>query len=179
MNPRNILICVALATLPILSSAAQNRVDELGLVGNARAAAQAVQDKFPGVVFTSGLRTLDAQIRAMAANIYKSQNPNWIKKTYINTGFVRKLNQAVVANWDDIHDSLDDIISTLQKVFDGNPTDSYSISAHLTGRAFDVEPGSVDKDSLFDYVKTLPGFQKAFDKEGGLEIWHFQFMNKD
>lgn len=142
----------------------------------AREGAEQLQAACPWVVFTSGRRDLESQARAMAVNTL--QNRQWIGQTYLAA---HRLQEWVSENPD---------ARTIEQVSDGLYTTMLAmsdrelllVSKHLTGDAFDVRPmmqqglptryGSL----ILDAIRSLPGFQKLLTIEGGLDVWHAQFL---
>jgi hypothetical protein len=150
---------------------ATQNIASLNLSPTAKKAAQALLDKFPDIVFTSGRRDLAGQARAMAGNVVSDRK--WIQNTY-------KSNEASKAcqKWVDDHpeatgkaDIADGLLETLKKL--GNKAGQ--ISRHLTGDAFDVQPVTKNSGEIKKAMKALPGVKQFFDKEGGKTIWHVGF----
>jgi hypothetical protein len=151
-------------------------VDALNLADVAKTAALSLKDSYPAVVFTSGRRSVSQQAAAMAGNIVKSQNRNWITATYVQSA-VRDACQK----WVDDHPaatSVADLTSGLTSVLN-TFTDAQlgQLSKHLAGMAFDVQPVDDDDggDALKAAIKTLPALDKFLESEGGLTVWHAQF----
>jgi hypothetical protein len=90
-------------------------IDSLDLAPHARAGAQSLSNQFgTDIVFTSGRRTVSDQCRAMAQNIVKTGNHQWIRDTYKN-------GQELQA-WVDDHPhatSVDDLKAGLESVMSG------------------------------------------------------------
>ena len=149
--------------------------DQLNLTGSALYAATRIKEKFPSVVFTGGTRTLDSQARAVAQNIYRSQNSSWVGATYRDSSFIRKLNQEIINNWDSIKGSESLILQTVNRVFESDNAGARLMSKHLSGYAFDLRVNSVNYNDLNTFVRTLPGFNQFLTQEGGLTVWHIEF----
>ena len=69
---------------------------DLDLDDDVQAVARALWEGFPGVVFTSGRRTPEAQAHAMAENV--ALNRRWIVQTY-----ARSLGSVDCQSWVDNH----------------------------------------------------------------------------
>ena len=149
--------------------------DQLNLTGSALYAATRIKERFPNVIFTGGTRTLDAQARAIAQNIYRSQNSGWVGATYRDSAFIRRLNQEIINNWASIRGSEAMIFQTINKVFESDNAGAKTMSRHLSGYAFDIRVNSVNYNELNSFVRTLPGFHQFLTEEGGLSIWHIEF----
>lgn len=142
----------------------------------AREGAERLQAECPWVVFTSGRRDLESQARAMAVNT--TRNRLWIGQTYLAA---TRLQQWVNENPDaqDVEQLSEGLYHTLLSMPDA---EVLRVSRHLTGDAFDVRP-MMDKglpthygDKILESIRGLPGFHKLLLKEGGLDVWHAQFV---
>jgi hypothetical protein len=147
-------------------------IEALNLAATARAAAYALKKAHPAVKFTSGRRNKADQARAMAGNVVK--NRKWIEETYSNTPLRKKCQ-----DWVDDHPdkkTKTEIAQGLLSVFD-SVTDAElgTISKHLSGMAFDVQPVTTDAAKIKETIRGLAGLHKFLDKEGGLVRWHAQF----
>lgn len=149
-------------------------IEALDLAPVAKAAAYALRDLHPEVVFTSGRRDKVSQARAMASNIIS--NRNWVAQTYADTPA-----RAACQRWIDDHPEAATqhaIQQGLLQVFDSLSADQLGrLSKHLSGEAFDIQPmanGSKAK-AVKVSIKALSGLQKFLEKEGGLIRWHAQF----
>jgi hypothetical protein len=149
--------------------------EQLNLTGSALYAATKIKEKFPKVIFTSGTRTLDSQAKAVAQNIYRTQNSGWVGATYRDSVFIRKLNQEIINNWNAIKGSESLILQTVNKVFSSDNAGARSMSKHLTGYAFDIRVNCVNYNELNNFLKTLPDFHQFLTQEGGLAVWHIEF----
>ena len=146
--------------------------DDLDLVEYARSGAEALKNKYPGTVFTSGRRTVQQQADSMSRNVAK--NRNWIKETYAVSDERDALQQ-----WVDQHPeatAATDISAGLQSVMD-DWTDAQKVrlSRHFAGLAFDVQPVTDNADDITTFIRGLPHLRKFLDSEGGLTIWHAEF----
>jgi hypothetical protein len=145
-------------------------IDELNLEPIARNAATILHEKFPQLEFTSGRRSIFQQAHAMANNVVL--NRKWIGQTY--------LAGAKLQTWVDQHPqakTIDQVTAGLKEVMEAMaPVELTKISRHLTGRAFDVRPVTVNAAAIRSFIKTLPGLHKFLDREGGLVRWHAQFQ---
>jgi len=146
-------------------------IDALDLAPTTKAAAEALKEKWPNIVFTSGRRSLADQASAMASNIVSSGNRKWIKQVYVAADALQQ--------WVDDHpeatskaDIAAGLLATLNAISDD---DRNKVSRHLTGQAFDVKPQDADADSIQADIRALPGLHKFLTKEGGLVRWHAQF----
>src|SRR5207244_8248796 len=139
----------------------------LGLEADVAQTALQRKLRAPGVVFTSGRRTVGQQARAMAGNVTK--NRNWIAETYRPSEAITLLQQWVddhpeAETREAIADGLEAVMSALP------PEQCLRISRHLVGRAFDVRPGSCSESE----IEALEPRQ-FLTMEGGLVIWHAGF----
>jgi hypothetical protein len=149
-------------------------IEKLKLTKIAKEAAYQLKQKYPATIFTSGLRTTEEQAYAMAENIVKSNNRNWIKETYSDSEPIRKLQKWVDENQssttkEQIGQGLESVMNSMSK------EDLLKISKHLTGDAFDVQPTTTNAVEIKKYIQNLPGLKKFLDEEGGLVRWHAQF----
>jgi hypothetical protein len=149
--------------------------DQLNLTGSALYAATKIKERFPNVIFTGGIRTLDSQARAVAKNIYTSQNSSWVGATYRDSAFIRKLNQEIINNWASIKGSESLILQKINEIFRKDNAGAKSMSKHLSGYAFDLRVNCVNYNELNSFVRTLPGFHQFLTQEGGLAVWHLEF----
>jgi hypothetical protein len=142
-------------------------IDKLHLQPDVAEKALQLRHAAPGVVFTSGRRTVAEQAHAMATNVAVKRH--FIQQTYVDSPAIRQLQ-----HWVDSHPearSVSEIAAGLEKVMNSlSDEERLHISKHLTGRAFDVKPHSVPEASIraLDPVKFLT-------HEAGLERWHVQF----
>lgn len=146
-------------------------IEELQLAPVAKEAAEKLQAKYPHLVFTSGRRTVPQQARAMAANIVKTGNRQWIAQTYLAGA---KLQQWVNNHPNTV--SLEVIANGLERVLlNMSEGERLKISRHLTGHAFDVQPVTKDAAAIKNFIRQLPGLHKFLEREGGAIRWHAQF----
>lgn len=148
-------------------------IEGLNLAVTAKKAAYELKKAKPSVVFTSGLRDKDEQASAMAANIVKDGR-DWIKETYAKSKARDDCQKWVDDNKDKT--TKDEIAVGLKGVLDGL-TDAQlnTLSKHLSGQAFDVQPVDPDKDDIKKTIKGLTGITKFLEKEGNLTRWHAEF----
>ncbi|HEY3694191.1 hypothetical protein [Phenylobacterium sp.] len=146
---------------------------ELGLVGAAKAAAEALEGQFPGIVFTSGRREVADQARAMSQNVVR--NRRWIAQTYSAT-----LESAALQHWIDANPQADTApeiamgLMTIMAHWDDNQ--KARLSKHFSGQAFDVQPMSGDRGAqVIAAIRRTTGLRKFLDHEGGLVRWHAQY----
>jgi hypothetical protein len=146
--------------------------EALDLTATARAAAYALKQAHPQVVFTSGRRSKEDQARAMASNVVK--NRRWIEQTYAASSLRTQCQEWVDANPD--KKSQTEVAEGLLSVFN-TVTDAElgKFSKHLSGEAFDVQPVDQDADEIKKTIRGLAGLSKFLDTEGGLVRWHAQF----
>jgi hypothetical protein len=146
-------------------------IEEMQLAPVAEQAAKLLLQKHPMIQFTSGRRDMRQQAHAMAANIVALHDRKWIGKTYLAGA---KLQAGV-----DNHPSavtVDQIAAGLFTTMSAMPeAELLKISRHLTGRAFDVRPVTVNAATIKNDIRSLPGLQKFLDKEGEHVRWHAQF----
>jgi hypothetical protein len=149
-----------------------SNIEGLKLSEVARKAAYELKAKCPTVEFTSGRRDKEEQARAMAANVV--MNRKWIQETYTDS----KARDAA-QKWVDNHPeakSVDEIAAGLKQVLDGLSNGELgTLSKHLSGDAFDVQPVTKQATKIKRTIRSLPGLTKFLEEEGGLERWHVQF----
>lgn len=149
-------------------------IEELGLVEPALGAARKLKQAHPAVVFTSGVRKIEDQARAMAQNI--ARNRNWIAETYLSTPQSRALQAWVDANPGARTQTA--IQAGLASVMQGwTQAQLGKLSKHFLGLAFDVQPlpPGAQADAIKAAIRALPGLTKFLEREGGLVRWHAQF----
>ena len=146
-------------------------IDEMQLEPVARQAATILKSKHPKLEFTSGRRTVRQQAHAMASNIVGLHERKWIERTYIAG--------AKLQEWVDLHPqavTVDAITDGLEQTMNAMSQDELlKISRHLTGRAFDVRPVTLNARVIKADILRLPGLHKFLDHEGGHVRWHAQF----
>jgi GH24 family phage-related lysozyme (muramidase) len=147
------------------------KISPLNLSPKAKKAAEALLEKYPDIIFTSGRRDLAEQAKAMAQNVVQARD--YIKSTY-------KTNDAGTAcqKWVDDHQDAtteDKIAAGLLKTLTELGDKAGQISLHLTGDAFDVQPVPKDAPAILKAMKELKGCTEFFEKEAGLVIWHVGF----
>ena len=142
-------------------------IEQMNLDPLVKLKAQALRQSAPGVVFLSGRRTLEDQARAMAGNVM--QNRQYIKNTYASSVASRELQ-----TWIDDHPeagTAESVAAGLLSVLRALPFGQASqISRHLTGRAFDLEPGSC---TIAQVLALRP--RLFLTHEAGLVRWHCQW----
>ena len=167
-------------------------IEEMRLGQDAHAAATALLQEFgPDVIqFTRGYSDLKGQARAMAGNVYR--NREWIKQTYTRKdrpsyAVACRLQEAVY-----LHAELRDRGDIERYLYDALCAipNGHEISFHTITRnglpaaeAFDLIPLE-DSDGaltvLGQKVKAkilrLRNLDAFLTREGGLRIWHVQFM---
>lgn len=133
---------------------------------------------FPGDTLTSGRRTVAQQAAAMAENVL--QNSQWIKGTYVAAPVSQACQEAVDGLTQPLQ--LDVVTAALEGVLSGySDADLRTLSWHLSGDAFDVQPvddpGGIRIGTLEALIKdhiTAGGEAKFLQKEAGLTRWHCQ-----
>jgi len=147
-------------------------IEALDLTETARKAAYALKKAHASVVFTSGRRDKADQARAMAGNVV--ENRDWIEETYAKTDLRDKCQKWVDDNPE--KKTKDEIAAGLESVLDA-ATDAQlgTLSKHLSGEAFDVQPVENDADAIKKAMRALEGLGKFLESEGGLVRWHAQF----
>ena len=142
-------------------------ITELNLEPDVAAKARELLASHPGVVFTSGRRTVAQQARAMSSNVLL--NRRYIGATYRDSAVIRLMQQ-----WVDTHPeakTLTALTVGLNRILRAVPEGELShISLHLVGRAFDVAPGSCPEQAIRDLKPTV-----FLTHEGGLTRWHAQW----
>ena len=150
------------------------KIEALALNDTAKQAAYALKAKHPGTMFTSGRRNKADQARSMASNVIK--NRKWIVQTYKPTPV-----SSACQKWVDDNPGATSseaikggLLSVLNRFAD---PDLRSLSKHLSGDAFDVQPVTQNAAQIKADIKLLAESRggKFLDKEGGLIRWHIQF----
>jgi hypothetical protein len=161
------------AATPAADAADQDPdIEALNLTGNAKKGAYALKKKHSSVTFTSGKRGKDDQARAMAGNVV--ENRKWIEETYVETDIRKKLQKWVDDNED--KKTKDEIKEGLLSVLnDATDAQLATLSKHLSGEAFDVQPVETDAEEIKTTIRGLEKLDKFLEKEGGLVRWHAQF----
>jgi hypothetical protein len=146
-------------------------IEELNLTPVAENAARLLHEKYPHLEFTSGRRNVPQQAHAMAYNIVKTGNRQWIAGTYKAA--------AKLQQWVDAHPNaktIDEIAAGLQATMETMPeVELLKVSKHLTGKAFDIRQVAANAEPIKTFIRTLPGLSTFLDKEGGATRWHAQF----
>jgi hypothetical protein len=156
------------SSVPVVDSA----IEDLDLHPIARAGAYLLKSLHPSVVFTSGRRTRDQQANAMAANIV--QQPNYVTSTYVQSA----VRDACVSWLNNNPNAVSQaaIKAGLTDVFGAFTDDQMAkLSKHLSGRAFDVQPTTVNAQAIKGTISGLPGLTNFMEVEAGLIRWHAQF----
>jgi hypothetical protein len=142
-------------------------IDKLNLEPAVAQKALQLKHEAPGVVFTSGRRSVTDQARAMAQNVAKRRD--FIQKTYVPSPGIHQLQQWVNSHPEAT--TVSEIAAGLEHVMNGLPQEQLlHISKHLTGHAFDVKPHSC----TVSQIEALHP-AKFLQHEAGLERWHVQF----
>jgi hypothetical protein len=149
-------------------------LEQLLLDDDVQAIARELWEGFPGIVFTSGRRTLQDQAHAMAENVVL--NRRWIAQTY-----ARSLASVDCQSWIDQTPeatTTEDIAAGLLRCLNLLSKQALDkLSKHLIGRAFDVQPmaypdGLAVKAWLKAKAAQVGG--KFLEREGGLLRWHWE-----
>lgn len=147
-------------------------IQKLQLNDNPRNAAVILRARFPDIVFTSGRRSIDSQVQAMAANVL--QDPRYIATTYKASMLCQACQQ-----WVDAHPEARtqaSVAAGLAAVFAAaGEAEVMKFSKHLTGDAFDLQPVTVGAKTVTDFIARLPLLELFLDHEGKLQRWHLQF----
>lgn len=145
-------------------------IERLNLSFDTREVAYNLKALVPTVQFTSGLRDVPSQIKAMAENVVKDRR--FIAKTYTSTPLSRALQAWIDAHPEAI--TAGQIEAGMTSVTNTFPlADVQALSKHTAGQAFDVKPvnGSTG-DSITNFLRTQPG--RFLNREGSLRRWHYQ-----
>ena len=176
-SPAPVTVGVAIAAAVVSGAAAaiddtDPDIEALNLRGAARKGAYAVKKKHPSVKFTSGRRNKEDQARAMASNVVL--NRDWIEETYASSRVSKACQKWVDDNPEKT--TKEDIQAGLLSVLNA-ATDSQlaTLSKHLSGDAFDVQPVETDAAAIKKTIRGLKGLDRFLEKEGGLIRWHAQF----
>lgn len=139
------------------------------LKGVALLVAREMFELFPDAEITSGGRSISEQARAMSRN--EKRTPGWIQKTYKESEI-----KSACVKWCANNRKATEmqIFDALKKIFESFAARGIYISKHFSGLAFDVRPnGDLKlKAWLLEQAKKHGGL--FLDKEGDLEIWHWQ-----
>jgi hypothetical protein len=145
---------------------------ELQLSDPAASVAEEFESLFPGVSFTSGLRTVAKQAADMATNVML--NTSWIAQTYATSRAASACQQWIDGATQPM--TLAQCTAGLQSVLGAfTPQDLTHLSSHLSGQAFDVLPSSCNSEAqawLRDRAAEMGG--KFLTVEGNLVRFHFQ-----
>ena len=158
--------------------AVDSRIAALGVTEKTALFAQAMLTQ-TGLVPISGLRTPEAQGKAMADRIYKGQRATWIlgdsthKATYVSSPISRDLNAYAVANYSTSDaDTMGAQFSVIIRKFP--PAQWQTLSDHMIGKALDYHYSLANVASVRRVAANfLPN--KILTKEGGQNALHIQF----
>jgi hypothetical protein len=136
-----------------------------------------LNERFPDLEFTSGLRDVPAQARVMATN--QLRKPFWIGSTYKQG---KELQKLINENSENLG-SLAAMTAFIQQwLLAKTPEDLGEFSRHLGGYAFDIQPMLDNRGILtspgfkvVEFIKQYVRPEKFLQWEGGLAIWHLQF----
>ena len=152
-------------------------VGDLDLSGAAKTGAESLKTQFGQIiVFTSGRRTVASQSKAMARNIVSTANRKWIENEYAASPERKELQDWVDQN--PRATSVAQIQAGLSAIMDiWGDSQRGRISRHFAGLAFDMVPvrGEKEEDAV-KAIKALPSFKKFLDGEGGVDVWHVEFV---
>jgi len=136
-------------------------------------AAHFLLTRCPWVQFTSGYRPWAQQAHAMAVNVAATRD--WLGLVYHR--------EPQLQAWVDAHPEVRDVDSLsagLLGVLAALPDDLRNRFAHPARRAFDLAVPSLERKALTtNVINSLPFLQLFLTHEGGLEIWHCQFVDDD
>lgn len=171
--PGPIGLNAAAPSMPVAGTEPEDaEIEALDLAPVARAAAYALKKAHPGVKFTSGRRGKEDQARAMASNVVS--NRKWIEQTYKNTALRKKCQDWV--NNNPTQTTREQITQGLLQVFNAaSDVELGTLSKHLSGMAFYVQPVDRDAAAIKKTIRGLSGLGLFLDTEGGLVRWHAQF----
>jgi len=156
--------------------ATREQLDQLRLAPRAKTGAVLLNERFPDMQFTSGLRDIHAQARVMATN--QLRKPFWIRDTYLRGKELQRLLDTQTLN------TQLELQAFIQKWLEGQTSEQLAqLSRHLGGYAFDIKP-SVDRKGytntqgfdMISFIHTVVQPEKFLQWEGGLQIWHLQFI---
>lgn len=155
--------------------ATKNEIDLLRLAPRARVAATILNEMFPDIVFTSGLRDVRKQAGAMAKNFLR--NPQWIGQTYLKGAELQtRLDRIKPQTQAEAH-------LVILEYLESKPESWLAdFSRHFAGYAFDVQPvvdvtgiPTARGHKIIECLRFKLGAEKVLLKEGGLVVWHVQF----
>lgn len=155
--------------------ASKSDIDALRLAPRAKVAAVLLNEMFPEVVFTSGLRDINKQAGAMAKNVLR--NPLWIGQTYLKGAELQ-------ATLDRIKPQTQAAAHLAILEYLQSKPESWlaEFSRHFVGYAFDVQPvvditgiPTAQGHKIIECLRFKLGAEKVLLKEGGLVVWHVQF----
>jgi len=157
--------------------ATKSQIDCLRLAPRAKVAAVLLNERFPDVEFTSGLRDVPAQARVMAVN--QIRQPKWIGQTYIQGKELQKDIENNILYLETLPQMQEFILTWLQRQ---TPEFLAGFTRHLGGYAFDIQP-LVDNTGIItaqgfkvvEFIKSNIRPEKFLQSEGGLPVWHLQF----
>lgn len=142
-------------------------ISELDLQPDVRAKAEELLRAQPHVVFTSGRRTIQDQARAMSQNVV--QNRRYVAETYRASRIRDMLQRWLTAHPEAVTEA--QIAAGFEHILSAVPaTELRHLSAHLIGRAFDIQPHSASVGA----VQAL-GPRQFLTHEAGLVRWHVGF----
>jgi hypothetical protein len=144
-------------------------IKALDLEPLAEQAAVSLRQASPGVIFTSGRRSLADQAHAMSSNVVGGGGKNWVTNTYAHSAVRDAIQAWINKNWSQVKSNREAVANGILQILNANVPASYSFSRHLTGLAFDVQPGSTTEKA----INALHGH--FIKNEGGLVRWHIDF----
>lgn len=147
---------------------ATSKTEDLDLVDYAKAAADLLLEKHPGVVFTSGRRNAKQQASAMASNVVS--NRKWIRDTYKDTP-----ERAALQKWVDDHSGATSK-SAIEAGLEGvmatwSDNQKRRLSRHFSGQAFDVQPvsGTAGK-KIKETIRALPNLRISWRRKAAWSV---------
>jgi hypothetical protein len=152
------------------------RIEYLNLSPTMEQRARELQAVYPFVEYTSGRRTITQQASAMAVNIVRADDRQWIAKTYRNGARLQRVvdtSVGVLAVGTLTH-------ALMQEMRQMPPDELYTLSKHFQGDAVDLQPledewGIVTADGahVVDWIRACPDTTQFLKREGGLRRWHW------
>lgn len=170
-------------------------IDQMNLGPLARQGAHALLAEFgPDVIrFTRGYADLKGQARAMAGNV--ARNKEWIKQTYTRTDrpsyVIACALQEEVYRRAEVKDRAEIeqyLYAALQSIPNAEAISFHclvDVQGQPASEAFDLLPiedahgmPTAEGYRVIASIRRLPGLDAFLHREGGLRIWHAQFMAK-
>jgi hypothetical protein len=111
----------------------------------------------------------------MAAKIAKVRT--WVSDTLPESTIRQRLQNWIDQNStaeseEQIAEGIKQILTTL------TDSERSEVSAHLTGRAFDIQHPTNNTERIKSDIRALPGVERFLEDEEGASKWHIQFEVK-